>query len=417
MNIKRQSSVKYLLAAGSLASLIPMQLMAGGYKIPENSINSMALSAAYVANAHGADAAYFNPAAMVFNEEGGSMEVNLTYIHLSAIDYTDMDGFAPSDSSDVERFLVPTFHYVSPKMGDYRFGLSVVSPGGLTKRWDGTGKASTQQFTLKTIEINPSVAYEFNDKFSAGFGARMVYTMGKVKSKAYGGALARDLEGDSYDFGYNLALHFKPTDDLALALTYRSKIDLTVEGDAHLVDGLSPQPDYNGDAEVAVPLPAALNLAAAYTFNDRTTVELVYERTYWSAYKELDFDYDNALVGVMSVFDTPIAKDWKDSDTYRIGVTHKLDNQWTLMAGYAYDKTPVPKSTVGFELPDSDAQLVSFGARYQYSDDLNVGFGLLYDKKETLKVARGTVPTDAVDNAKFEDASAFLLTVGMQYSF
>ncbi len=426
MNIKHRGALGLLLAAG----LIPVQVLAGGYKIPENSINSTALSAAYVANAHGADAAYFNPAAMVYNEEGGSFEIDATYIHLSAIQYSDNQGVYADDASDVERFLVPTFHYVSPKVGNARFGLSVVAPAGLSKRWDGTGKASTQQFTLKTIEINPSVAYEFNDKFSAAVGARMVYSAGKVKSKTFalGPELARDLDGDSYDFGYNLALNFKPTDDLALALTYRSKIDLTIEGDANIVYPV-PLFSYNGDAEVTIPLPAALNLAAAYTFNDdKTTVELVYERTYWSAYKELDFNYDVTLStfdpdgagpapSAFAAFDASRPKNWKDSNTIRVGVTHKLNKEWTLMAGYAYDKTPVPESTAGFELPDSDAQLYSVGARYQYSDNMDIGFGLLYDKKKTLKIERGNDLADSVDNAKFEDASAVLLTVGMQYKF
>ncbi len=420
MNIKHRGALGLLLAAG----LIPVQVLAGGYKIPENSINSTALSAAYVANAHGADAAYFNPAAMVYNEDGGSFEIDATYIHLSAIKYTDNDAIFADDASDVERFLVPTFHYVSPKVGNARFGLSVVAPAGLSKRWDGTGKSSTQQFSLKTVEINPTIAYMFNDKFSAAVGARAVYSAGVVKSKIPGGAIARDLDGDSVDYGYNLALHFKPTDDLALALTYRSKIDLTVTGEADIVHPL-PGSSYTGDAEVEVPLPAALNLAAAYTFNDRTTVELVFERTYWSAYKELDFDYDGSLstltlFGIPSanaIFDAPIQKNWKDTNSYRIGVTHKLDDTWTLMAGYAYDKTPIPESTAGFELPDSDAHIFSVGARYQYSDNMDIGFGLLYDKKETLKIREGTSPTVSVDNADFEDASAILLTVGMQYKF
>jgi len=421
MNFKRHSSLRLLLATGCLTSLIPVQLMAGAYKIPENSINSTALSAAYVANAHGADAAYFNPAAMVFNKDGGSMEVDLTYIHLSATQYTDNDGIFADDASDVERFLVPSFHYVSPKVGNARFGLSVIAPAGLTKRWDGTGKASTQQFTLKTVEINPTVGYMFNDYFSAAAGARIIYSDGTVKSKAFVGPaeLARDLEGDSFDYGYNLALHFKPTKNLALALTYRSEIDLTVEGKAHLVNDLGGTATYDGDAAVEVPVPAALNLAAAYTFNNKTTVELVYERTYWSAYKELDFEYDNGagFAGPMTRFDDPVTKNWSDSDTIRIGVTHKLDSMWTIMAGYAYDETPVPESTAAFELPDSDAHIFSVGARYQYSDDLNIGFGLLYDKKDKLKIREGTSPATTTDNADFEDASAVLLTMGVQYSF
>ncbi len=65
-------ALRSLLTMGCMTSLIPVQLMAGGYKIPDNSINSTAPPAAYVANAHGADAAYFNPAAMVFNKEGSA---------------------------------------------------------------------------------------------------------------------------------------------------------------------------------------------------------------------------------------------------------------------------------------------------------------------------------------------------------
>ncbi len=432
MNIKHQGSIRYLLAAGCMASLVPVQSMAGGYKIPENSINSTALSAAYVANAHGADAAYYNPAAMVFDNDGASFEANLTYVRLSSIDYTDMNGVFPSDSSATENKYIPSFHYVSPSMGNYRFGLSVVTPAGLSKRWNSTGEASSEEFTLKTIEVNPSVAYKVNDKFSAAIGARLVYSSGVVESDTtdiagiIGVNAQRDLTGSSYDFGYNLALHFKPTDQLDLALTYRSKVDLTVKGDAEL--NLSGVTFYNGDASVEVPIPAALNLAGAYTFNDdKTTVELVYERTYWSAYKELDFNYDqNFLVNpggvpgatLYTLFDASRPKDWSDTNTYRIGVTHKLNNAWTIMAGFAYDETPVPKQYAGFELPDSDAKLYSIGARYQYSDDMNIGFGLLYDDKETLKITASDGNTGpGLTNAKFEDASAILLTVGVQYKF
>ena len=42
-------------------------LYSAGYKIPEQSLNAVALSAAYIANANGADAAYYNPANMVFS--------------------------------------------------------------------------------------------------------------------------------------------------------------------------------------------------------------------------------------------------------------------------------------------------------------------------------------------------------------
>jgi len=276
--------------------------MAAGYKIPENSINSMALSAAYVANAHGADAAYYNPAAMVFNEGGASLEADLTLAHLTSIDLSN--GFYAPDSTKVENIPIPSFHYVSPEMGNMRFGLSAVVPVGLSKRWKGGAAAFAEEFTLETLELNPSIGYRVNDQFSVGAGIRAIYSEGVVKSDN-GAGTSRDLSGDSFDFGYNLALHFRPTKKLALAATYRSKIDLTVEGDANLLVGGALS--YNGPADVKIPAPAALNLAAAYDINDKTTIEFVYERTYWSAYDKLDFNYASTIHPVINnTFGTPL---------------------------------------------------------------------------------------------------------------
>lgn len=418
MNRRNPTRISQLALGISLA-LAGGSVMAAAYKIPENSLNSTALSAAYVANAHGADASYYNPAAMVFNEGGASFEADLTGIHLTSIKYTETTvAPIPNDSSKIENFLIPTLHYVSPAYGNARFGISVVAPAGLSKRWSVTGKASAEEFTLKTVEINPTLGYKLSDNLSVGIGARVIYSDGVVKSDAnpLGTNLVRNLTGDSFDFGYNLALHFKPTDTLDLSATYRSKIDLTVEGDAALTGPLGGT--YNGGARVSVPVPATLALAAALDVTDQTTVEFVYERNYWSAYKQLDFNYDTALAADLTAFDTPVPKNWKDSNTYRLGVTHKLDSKWTLMGAVAIDKTPVPKRYLGFELPDSDAKIISFGARYKYSDKMDIGAAVLYDKKDklTLTAADGNTGT-GLTGAVFEDASAYLVTVGIEYKF
>ncbi len=197
-----------------------------------------------------------------------------------------------------------------------------------------------------------------------GGGVRAIYSKGIVKSTDTGVIPgidpARDLEGDSWDFGYNLALHVKATDDLNLTATYRSKIELTEDGTATLTGAGAPGYTDIG-ASLMVPIPASLSLAAAYDVSDTTTIEMVLERTYWSAYKTLDFNYDTALATLYAgVFDTPSPKNWKDVNTIRFGLTHKVNSKWTVMTGFAYDKTPAPEAYVGFELPDSDAKMISF---------------------------------------------------------
>jgi len=419
--------MKNYAKVAALLGLSAVTLSASGYRIPEQSIDATALSAAYVANANGADASYYNPANMSFMDNGAFMELGLTHIGLSKINFTDNGsatkaGMPGSDaSSKKETFLAPTFHYVSPAVNNWRFGLSFVAPGGLSKRWETSyQKASAEEFTLKVLELNPTASYLLNDKVSVGFGFRGVYTDGVVKSDATGAsstAPIRNLTGDSIDYGYNLALSYRPIENLTLSSTYRSKVDLTIEGKADLIYTGTGTNLKGVDASVTVPLPATLALAAAYTIN-KTTIEFVYDRTYWSAYKQLDFNYGVALstaggaASADSAFNAPRDKNWKDVNAYRIGVTHQYSDKLKLMAGFAIDKNPVPDSTLGFELPDSDAKLYSVGFDYKVNDKTTLGLAYLYDDKKTRSVSQ----TSGI-KGDFKDASAQLITASFKYKF
>lgn len=396
------------LRIATTLSLCAASLLASGYRIPEQSLNSVSLSAAYVASANGADASYYNPANMAFMAQGAYSEVALTYINLPQVNYdaaaTTPSGNADGDSKE-ENFLMPNLHYVSPSVGNWRYGLSITAPAGLSKRWDDAYQMRTaEEFTLKVIEINPTVSYKVNDQFALGFGLRGVYTEGEV-SAVRSPYYSQELTGDSIDFGYNLALSYKPIQDVTFAATYRSKVDLTVKGDA---TGYYLTYPFSTNASVEIPLPASLALATAYTY-EKTTVEFVFERTYWSSYKELDFDYGDSVAN--TVFGTAKLKNWKDANAYRIGVTHQCTDNLKMMLGFAIDKSPTPDSTLGFELPDSDAKLYSIGFEYKVNEKTSVGLAYLYDDKEERTVSNGTV------NGTFTDSSAHLLTASLKYKF
>ena len=395
--------MKPIVKVATLLSLSAATLLASGYRIPEQSLNSTALSAAYVAGANGADASYYNPANMALMGGGAEIETAFTYINLPKVQF---DGASDADSLE-EHFFMPTMHYVSPMMGNWRFGLSIVAPGGLSKRWDeAIPKASAEEFSLKVIEVNPTASYKFSDEFAIGFGLRGVYSEGVVKSTA---AASRDLTGDSIDFGYNLAMTYKPAKDMTLAATYRSKIDLTVEGNADLYSGAVKVFDNIG-ASVTVPLPASLALSASYVI-DKTTLEFVFERTYWSAYDKLDFNYDRSIGVLAPSFDAPKDKLWKDVNAYRIGVTHQYSDALKLMAAFAIDKNPAPDSTLSYELPDSDAKLYSVGFEYKLDKQMSIGMAYLFDDKESRTVNN----TGAV--GQFTDSAAHLVTASLKYKF
>ena len=224
------------------------------------------------------------------------------------------------------------------------------------------------------------------------------------------------MEGDTIEFGYNLAMIYKPTNDINLAVTYRSNIDLEEEGQANLYFGGVGQ---QYDATVTVPLPAALNLAISKTWNNTFTLEFNYERTYWSAYETLDFNYDRTIANPIldGAFNTPLARDWEDTNTFRLGATIELD-KITVMMGFAIDETPVPSETIGFELPDSDAKIFSMGFRYQQTEELSWGVAFLYDSKDALSLTPGVAENAVLANGgSFTEGGAFLTTIGMAYEF
>jgi long-chain fatty acid transport protein len=220
------------------------------------------------------------------------------------------------------------------------------------------------------------------------------------------------MEGNSVEYGYNLATTYKPTNDINLAMTYRSNVNLKEEGDANLYIGnLGKQ--YSTD--VTVPLPAALNLAVSKTWLDRYTLEFNYERTYWSKYKSLDFNYGSAInSSLIEPFDNPKAKNWKDTDTFRVGATIDM-NSITYMLAYAKDETPIPKEYINYELPDSDGNILSMGIRVKVNDNLSWGLAYLHDEKDSTTLKAGENKNGII--GKFSGGGADLFTAGMSYEF
>jgi len=385
--------------------------LASGYRIPEQSVDSTAKSGANVASATRADAAYYNPANMSWLSNGWQAQGNLTYIHLTAMSYEDYRSPLRDGESEKENFLLPTGFLVSPYYGDVRFGLSVTAPYGLAKRWnDPYPRATAQEFSLEVIELNPTASYKINDMVSIAGGARMLYSEARVETDAryVGTPAAMTVDGDTVEWGYNLAVAVKPSDNMNFSATYRSNVDLDFEGDVDLYLGRT-LPTIDG--EVSIPAPAVLTLSAAFNPTEALTVELSWDRTFWSEYEDLDFDFTPSIG---SPFEVPRAKDWDDSSAYRIGLSYRLDETWTLMGGVAYDETPVPKETAGFELPDSDAWLFSVGTQYKVNEKMDVGLAMLYDYKTEREF---TVSPASTLYGEITDASAILVTVGLNYKF
>ncbi len=382
------------------------------YRIPEQSYNSTAKAGANIAGAQSADASYFNPANMSWMENAWHVEADLNYIHLSSIKYTDSRTAFYDGSTKEENFLLPTVFMVSPDYNNFHFGFSITAPYGLAKRWNGLYPSTfADKFELQVFDFNPTVSYKINDVVSVAAGVRCLYSTATYATNASVVGVGQSMHGDVTAWGYNLAISARPEKDTNISITYRSNVDLDLEGTANFRGAFG---NASSHGKVTVPAPAVLALSGAHTFFDKLTIELTFDRTFWSEYKQLDLNFNDVTPYTM-IFGTAVDKNWKDSNAYRVGLTYKMSDMVSLMAGFAYDETPIPSETIGFDLPDSNAYLFSAGAKFKVTSQMELGLGLLYDLKSERTV--NNLAEGGHSDGKFKDASALLVSAGLSYTF
>lgn len=438
---KVEKSMKKTL---TLSMALSTMLLGAGYQIPNNSLNSVALSTAYVANAHGADAAYYNPANMVDNNaEKSYVEFAVTNVSLSPVKYTP-DGTANTAvpgagldqtiKSDKVTAVLPALHFASSNLAgddenDVRLGLAILAPAGLTRGWDDApANATAELFSLQVVEINPSLAIKVNDQLSVGLGARLLRGSGEVKldgkwidAISPGSGYNLDMDGSGLGLGGNIALAYKPLSNLNLSATYRSEVYITLEGDAKAnLTGLPFHPTNPSEAaqtskvNLTIPVPANLIIAAAYTFESDTTVEVTYDKTYWSALKSIDMNFNNPyLEGSLGV---PSLRNWNDSQSYRLGITQKLGDA-TVMAGIAVNDNPADEEYVTYSSPETDSMTYSLGGKYDFTEALGFGLAALYSKGSDRTVSQPTANPLTGVNGKISEKDVLAITAALTYTY
>ena len=177
--------------------------------------------------------------------------------------------------------VVPNL-YASLQLNEKWFiGLGIGAPFGLMTKYDEgwAGQYHSNKFDIKTINVNPSVAYKVNDKFSMGFGLNWQRIDAEYKKKTVvqlpvpgrpvftNGDADLNLKGDAW--GWNVGFMLQPTEDTRIGLSYRSKIRQTAKGDTD-IDNIGPtRQSASFDAKATVDLPDTLILSAAHQLNER----------------------------------------------------------------------------------------------------------------------------------------------------
>jgi long-chain fatty acid transport protein len=415
------------VAVGALST----QAMAAGFALNEQSISGMGTSfAGRSSSADDATTLFGNPAGMS-RLDREQVSFGMAAINAKT-DINDTSSFPASGSNDgdmVPVTAVPMGYYVKPLDDKWAVGVGVYVPFGLITDYESgfEGRYFGDYSEVRVITVQPTVSYRFNEKLSVGFGPTINRIDGQLESAvppATPGATADSrvkIKGDDTALGFNVGVLYEFTQNTRAGITYRSKVDYTLEGDTR-VSGNDPTLAFIGaygeyDASLDLETPESIDVSITHELNDQWTLYGGAMLTRWSRLESIIVENGGVAAGpATAAFGTiEEEQDWHDTWSYALGAAYKLNKQWTLRTGLAFDQSPTNNTHRSPRIPTGDRTAVSFGLAWNPTDDMTVDLAYSYLWEEDTKIQQ-TSATRGVYNATYEN-SAHGFGAAMTYRF
>jgi long-chain fatty acid transport protein len=402
MTLTRASRYTLVLA------LLGLPAAAGAQAFGLNEIGSCAVARAFAATAAPCDDAsslYWNPGSLP-KTPGFSFYGGVAIIKIDG-DFTRDTSFTRYEA-DVPTSYVPHIFLDYRGAGKLAYGLGVYVPYGLTSQWqdDFPGRFVAKKASLKTIYVQPNIAFQLTDNWSIGggpiFGHSSVElvqavdlagvptsaggpTFGQLGIPARTEFARAKLKGSASAWGVTLGLHGKLTPTWEMGLRFLSQVsfkyddaDATFEPrptglilaannpfgapantpvDALLLSqftgtgALTPQ-----KVSTAIRHPAQIQAGFAYTGWEGTTVDLDYAYVGWKSFNQLPVNFKGGAPSKVLV------EDYNNTSSIRFGIERRMTNGFALRGGLAAAASAAPDETVTPLLPEMDRGYGTLGA-------------------------------------------------------
>lgn len=412
----KNPTFKIATAAMMVAGAFATQTYAAGFQLSEQSAIQMGRAMAG-AGIVGDDlsAVHYNPAGMTLLS-GTRMQATGTWVAVN-LDYEGDSG--QSENGRLKGQIIPA-GFITHQINDSLWaGLGLTVPYGMgTEYGEGwKGKSRGTESMILTFDINPNLAWKVNEKLSVGGGISLQYAKAELGMGM--GPMQANVKGDSWAWGWNVGLMFQPVETVRLGLAYRSNISHNADG--HTTLNNVPVKTDNGlvltnirsDMEVRIKTPDTITFSATWEATDALRLSGTARWSKWSNFHSLDVQ--NLDLAGPQFSSTVVENNWDDTWFFSVGADYKLNGQWTIRGGVAYDQGPVENQYRMAVIPDTDRVWFSGGASYKYTDNLTFDFGATYIK--------GVGDTDLYDMVggkkigEFKSLDSYIFSAQMQYLF
>lgn len=436
--MKTNKTLLSLAVAGSLLS-VSASVNAAGFQLAEYSATGLGRAyAGEAAIADNASAQWRNPAMLTYLE-GTQISVGAIYVNPNVDVNGSVDGSKsalstlPTSNASSDDFandaVIPNF-YLSHKYSEkVAVGFALGTNYGMeTNLGDDFAAAHFgNEASVTTMEANLNAAYKLNEQFSFGGGLRYVMGEGSfgaktpqynVLSKPQGTTL-KYMEGDDTAWGWQIGSAWQINQDHRIGFTYKSEIDLKLEGYATgfgFNSLLSNGNRDNGSMDLA--LPATAELASFHQLTEKLAIHASLNWTDWSSFEKLEAQLDTYGTKMVKV------ENWEDNYRFAIGATYLVDQKLTLRTGVAYDTSAVSDKNRTITIPETDRTWLSLGASYEFTKQFTLDGGLTYilAKDAPITESRGYTSDDEAQNVAGQfvgetKGSVWLIGVQANYTF
>lgn len=287
----------------------------------------------------------------------------------------------------------------------WHVGLGISSPFGLSTEYEDPnwiGRFHAQKSEIRTVNLNPSLAYKLNEKVALGFGLNYQRIKAEMGNMTLAGQTF--LKGDDASWGWNAGALFNLSPAMRVGIAYRSAIQHELEGDQVLV-GVATLP-----AKAKLKLPGTFTLSVWQQVSDRWEAMGDLSYTQWRSLKQLNVLSRNtgALLG---------SEEFGYGNSWRIawGAAYKYSEAWKLKFGIAYDRSPVNDAIRSARVPDNNRLWLSLGAQWKpaRNSTIDVGYAFLYVRDPSIQQLKTMTGGAATLSGRYQDSAHIL---GVQYS-
>ncbi len=370
------------LAAGAAAALLgAAEAKATGYAVREQS-GSMLGQAFAGQNAYSTDPSiiFYNPAGMSALD---GTQVSAIASFIFPKNEFDNDGsttalgpgiLGTNEGGDAgENALVPAF-YAMTSFGDFRFGIGVNAPFGLTTKYedDWIGRYAAITSKLKTVNINPVISYQATPWLSIGAGAQIQRADARLTNAEFFGVGLdgrTELQADDVGYGFTAGALVTPMPGTQIGIGFRSSVSHTLEGDVELTTPAGAIA-FQSDATADLDTPETVGFSLYQQVTDRLSLVGTAEWTNWSRFDELRVEFDTP-----GVPDNVTEENWEDTYFFSLGANYQYTRRLLVRGGLAYDQTPISNEFRTARLPDEDRYWVALGATYALTDRISIDVG------------------------------------------